>query len=117
MFEHLTRAAMESNDRPVLPRRPNYGPWIRRAVVFVSCALALNALIGERGLAETIRARRQLQRQTMELDRLKQENAVLVETARALESDRHTIESIARKELGLVRKGEVLVVLKDIPAQ
>ena len=117
MIQTSSNAAEASFDRPQLPRRGYEGPWIRRAVVFVSCALALNALIGERGLAETIRARKQLRQTTAELAHLRRQNAGLLKHVERLRSDRQTIEHIARAELGLIRRGEVLVILKDVPAQ
>jgi cell division protein FtsB len=85
--------------------------------MFLACALAMNALIGDRGLAETLRVRTQLQRMTVELAKLKRENARLAEYAERLATDPHTIEGIARGELGLIRKGEVLVLVKDVPSR
>jgi cell division protein FtsB len=104
-------------ERPAVPRRQNPGPWVRRTLVFITCALALNALIGERGLAETLRARQQLRRAATDLDALKQRNASLTHQIEALQKDLGTIEHIARDELGLIRKGEVLVVVKDVPGR
>jgi cell division protein FtsB len=74
--------------------------------------LAVNALIGERGLSETIRARQDFNRAVAELSRLQYENAVLADTRRRLRDDAATIEDVARAELGLVKPGEVLVVVK-----
>jgi cell division protein FtsB len=45
---------------------------------------------------------------------LKAENARLLEHARRLKDDPLTIESIARRELGLIREGEILFILKDV---
>jgi cell division protein FtsB len=45
---------------------------------------------------------------------LKAENAGLREQARRLKEDPATIEGIARADLGLVRPGEILVVVKDV---
>ena len=114
MPQRTPRTSRADADRPRLPRRADYGPWIRRAVVFVSCALALNALIGERGLAETVRARRHLRQMQAEVARLAAENAALLRKADLLRTDRQTIEHVAREELGLIRKGEVLVVLTNV---
>ena len=83
----------------------------------MSCALALNALIGDRGFAETLRACTQLRQATGELQQLKRQNVDLLEQAERLRTDARTIEHIARGELGLIRKGEVLVVVKDVPAR
>jgi cell division protein FtsB len=107
----------EAFDRPLLPRRQDAGPWVRRAIVFVTCALALNALIGDRGLAEMLRARQQLRQTAADLDGLRRTNANLATLIENLNTDVRTIENIAREELGLIRKGEVLVVVKDVPAR
>lgn len=97
--------------------RDQGSPWVRRALIFAVCVLALNALIGDRGLSDTLRARAQVRAITLELDRLRQENARLAEYAEQLEHDPRTIEDVARRELGLLRQGEVLVLLKDAPAR
>jgi cell division protein FtsB len=117
----MIRTLLRGTERPVgapsPPRRQYEGPWLRRGILFVSCALALNALIGDRGLGETFRARRELQHTTTELALLKHQNASLLRQAGQLKSDSRTIEHIARSELGLIRPGEVLVVVKDVPAR
>lgn len=99
----------------MLPSRADYSRWVPRTIVFITCALALNALIGERGLAETLRARQQLRRTQAELTVLRRQNGELSHQIHSLSKDLGTIELIAREELGLIRKGEVLVVVKDIP--
>jgi len=75
--------------------------------------LAVNGLIGERGLSETLRARREFQSAVAELSRVQYENAVLAETVRQLQQDAPTIENVARAELGLIKAGEILVVVKS----
>jgi cell division protein FtsB len=82
-------------------------------LVFVTLVLIVNALIGDRGLMETLRARRQFQELVMSIERLKGENARLRDEARRLRSDPATIEALARQELGLIRPGEMLFIIKD----
>lgn len=102
---------------PKLPPRRAQSPWVRRGLMFLACLLSINALIGERGLAETLRIRTQLQEMTAEIVRLRHENATLADYARRLATDPRTIENIARGELGLIREGEILVVLRDVPSR
>jgi len=45
---------------------------------------------------------------------LKQENAGLREQIRRLREDPEAIEAIARQDLGLMRPGEILVIVKDV---
>ena len=100
-------------DMPKLsPRHPDR-VWIGRTLCFAACVLAVNALIGERGLSETLRARREFRKSVSELSRLQYENARLTETVRRLQQDARTIESVARAELGLISPGEILVVVKS----
>lgn len=83
-------------------------------LVFVTCVLMLDALFGERGLAERMRARRAYEQAGMDLGRMKQENAGLRDEARRLRDDPATIESVAREDLGMIRRGEILIVIKDL---
>jgi cell division protein FtsB len=47
------------------------------------------------------------------IERLRAENVRLREDARRLRSDPGTIEALARQELGLIKPGEVLFIIKD----
>jgi cell division protein FtsB len=94
------------------PARRN-GRWIRHALVFVGCVILFDGLFGTRGLSETIRARREYQRAAADLARLKNENANLRSEVHLLSADPAAIEAVARQELGLIRPGEILIVLKD----
>jgi len=82
-------------------------------LIFVTVVLVVDALVGEKGFMETMRARRQAHEQETHLARLRQENAQLREEARRLREDPKAIESVAREELGLIRPGELLFILKD----
>jgi cell division protein FtsB len=96
---------------------PSPSAFRRRALhtllVFVTLVLVIDALIGEKGLVESMRARRKYQEVAASLDALRQENAKLREDMRRLNEDPATIEGVAREELGLIRPGEVVFILKD----
>jgi cell division protein FtsB len=83
-------------------------------MLFAACVLVVNSLFGDRGLTDTIRARRAFKSASRDLDRLKRDNAALREQARRLRDDPATIEAVARGELGLVRPGEILITIKDV---
>jgi cell division protein FtsB len=105
----VTRAAIDPP--PLMPRHRDRG-WVRRAMLFAAVTLFANALFGEQGLADGIRARRQMRATASNLATLRAENAKLLERARQLRVDPRAIEDAAREDLGLVRPGEILVVLK-----
>jgi cell division protein FtsB len=46
---------------------------------------------------------------------MRQENADLRESVRLLKEDPATIEAEARRQLGLIKPGEILFILKDAP--
>jgi cell division protein FtsB len=99
-------------DTPRLPARRRGRAWTGRVLCFAACVLAVNALIGERGLSETLRARRNFDTAVAELSRLQYENATLGDVIRRLQYDASAIENVARAELGLIKPGEILVVVK-----
>lgn len=87
-------------------------------LAFVTAVLLIDALVGERGLVERIQAGRRYREAEAELHKLRQDNARLLEQSRRLSKDLPTIESVARRDLGLMRPGEVLFIIKDVkPAQ
>ena len=100
--------------------KPDAVPARRKSLqlllVFVTLVLLIDALVGEKGLLETIRARKQHQELTASIERLRADNAALREEARRLREDPSAIESLARQELGLIRPGEMLFIVKDAPA-
>jgi cell division protein FtsB len=112
-----TPAPASSRRKPVLPTS-SVSPEARRKtlqvlLVFVTLVLVINALVGERGLMETIRARKQHAELMTSIERLRSENARLRDDVRRLLSDPATIEALARQELGLIKPGEILFIIRD----
>ena len=97
---------------PVVPQAKRRRT-LQMLLVFVTLVLVINALVGERGLMETLRARRQHQELVGSIERLRTENARLRDEARRLRTDPATIEALARQELGLIKPGEMLFIIKD----
>ncbi|MCE1226494.1 MAG: septum formation initiator family protein [Geobacteraceae bacterium] len=65
-------------------------------------------VFGERGLLRIYEMRQEKQRIERTVADLRTENQKLRLSIEALHSDRHQLERIARKELGLVRPNEVI---------
>lgn len=92
---------------------------VRRRIVnytltFITIVLVVDALVGDKGLLETIRARKQYAEVAASLQGLRLENDRLRREVRRLTDDPSMIESVARQELGLVRPGELVFVVKDV---
>jgi cell division protein FtsB len=100
--------------QPTLSSSPLWRRALNFLLVFATVVLLADALVGERGLVATMRARQQSEDLSSTVERLRRENHTLRENAHRLREDRTTIEAVARKELGLIRQGEVLVVVRDV---
>ena len=86
---------------------------VNSLLMFAAGVLLVDALVGDKGLMERLRAHRQLQEAEAALAAIRQENAQMREYVRRLNEDSTLIESLAREELGLIRPGEVLFIIKD----
>ena len=84
-------------------------------VLFVASVFVVDGLVGDRGLLAKIRARRAYDTAAATLGRQRAENARLREEVRRLREDPDTIEEVARRELGLIRPGEKVFIIKDVP--
>jgi len=84
-------------------------------LLFVASAIIVDGLVGERGLLAMMRAQNEYDRLSAEISRQRTENARLREQVRRLTEDPSAIEEIARRELGLIRPGERVFIIKDLP--
>jgi cell division protein FtsB len=76
----------------------------------------VDMLVGDQGLMAMFEARRQRTDLTADIARQWAENARLAEQKRRLAEDPAFIEEVARRELGLIRPGEKIFILKDLPS-
>jgi cell division protein FtsB len=88
---------------------------IEYGLLLVGCIVFVDALVGEKGLLETVKKRQEFRTLEQSIERARAENTLLREEARRLRSDPAAIEDLARRELGLIRPGEKLFILKDRP--
>ena len=87
----------------------------RVVLVLVTVVLVGNALVGERGLVAMFRAKLESRELSAVIGEIREENAWLREDVRALREDPRTIEDLARLELGLIRAGEQLFIVRGSP--
>ena len=80
----------------------------------VAAIIVVDSLVGERGLLAMLRARKQYEELAATIARQRAENARLRDEARRLTDDPAAIEEIARRELGLIRPGEKVFIVKDV---
>jgi cell division protein FtsB len=93
----------------------------RRSVVtivlfFLALAMVIDGIAGERGWIANRRDRRQLEQAAQDLEARRQENAALRDLMHRLQNrDPAIIEELARKELGFIRPGEKVFIIRDVP--
>jgi cell division protein FtsB len=113
----VTTETEHLRQQPVIPRRQRpKRRTTRYLLVFITCVLLANALVGERGVVAILRANRGYAELAARIDRLRSENAALRESVRRLNEEPRIIEELARQELGLIRPGEKLFIVADVPA-
>jgi cell division protein FtsB len=119
--------ALSTDDLEVKPRRrtavsktaPKPAPARSRRIVhwlliFVACVIIVDSLVGDRGLLAMLQARHEYDALAASVAHAREENAQLRDEVRRLREDPSTIEEIARRELGLIRPGEKVFIVKDV---
>jgi cell division protein FtsB len=103
----------KAHQRPDRTRR-----IVQVLLLFVAAVIVVDALVGEQGLFAMLRARRQAEELAATISRQRAENARLRDEVRRLTEDPAAIEEVARRELGLIRPGEKVFIIKDLsPAE
>jgi len=83
------------------------------ALFLIVAASTLNALFGDRGLLELVKARQEIESLDREIVTLRTQNQSLLEEIRALKTSPLAVERLARENLGLVKPGEIVLLIRD----
>ncbi|MBP1634970.1 MAG: cell division protein FtsB [Acidobacteria bacterium] len=94
------------------PARPARS-FLTTALLVLSAILLLDGVAGERGWLANRRARIEYEREAQALDAARRRNDALREEIRRLKSDPAFIEELARRDLGLIKPGETVFIIKD----
>jgi cell division protein FtsB len=93
---------------------------VRRVVLLLLLVFAaivvIDALVGDGGLLAVMRAQKHYGSLATGLERLKAENEQLREANRRLRDDPAALEEAARRDLGLMKPGEKVFIIKDLPS-
>jgi cell division protein FtsB len=71
------------------------------------------SLFGEKGLIKIIQLKRERDRIIADVSRIEDENRRLQEEIRRLREDSRYLESVARRDLGLIKENEILFIFED----
>jgi cell division protein FtsB len=87
---------------------------LRYVFLLAGSVLVIDALVGDKGLLAMIQARQQYRVLEESLADVRAENARLRDEARRLREDPSAVEDLARRELGLMKPGEKLFIIRDV---
>jgi cell division protein FtsB len=118
LFSRVRRKERRSGaERPVSSaKRSRNRRIIQFLIVFIATVIIVDGLVGDRGLLAMLRARQEYDQLAETIARLRAENARLREEAHRLATDPTAIEEIARRQLGLIKPGEKVFIIKDVPS-
>jgi cell division protein FtsB len=114
MSEQATQDVETSTPKPPSGRRG--GRLARYALAFFTVVIVIDAVVGEKGLLALMHARAEYERLEADINHVRAENARLREEARQLREEPDAIEDVARRELGLIKPGETVFIIRDRPA-
>lgn len=90
----------------------------RRFLILIVASILILGLLtffGEKGIFHLLHLRKELARIKEMNRKIEEENQKLKEEVRRLQNEKRYIEEIARKELGMVKEGEIIYQF-DLPA-
>jgi cell division protein FtsB len=112
MADTLTSDPASAPKSGVSPRRRRV---VRYVLMVLTAVVMLDSIAGEKGLFALMRARHELETLERSVQAARIENQRMVEQARRYREDPATIEELARRDLGLIRPGEKLFIIRDLP--
>lgn len=88
---------------------------VRFGLVVVTVVVLVDAIAGDKGVFELMRAREDARGLEDAVQAIRLENQRLMEQTRRYREDPATIEELARRDLGMIKPGEKLFIIRDLP--
>ena len=110
IVSHGTLKKTPSTEPPRRRRRQ----ILQYVFLLAGVVLVIDALVGDKGLLAMIQARQEYRTLEKSLADVRAENTRLREQAQRLREDPAAVEDLARRELGLIKPGEKLFIIKDV---
>lgn len=103
------------DDAPKPETTPRGRRLFRAGLIVVTIVVLIDAIVGEKGLVALMRANDDKAAVVHELETVRLDNQRALEQARRYREDPATLEELARRDLGLIRPGEKLFIIRDLP--
>jgi len=103
------------DDAPKPETTPRGRRLLRAGLIAVTIVVLVDAIVGEKGLVALRRAHDEEAAAQHRLATVRIDNARAVEQARRYREDPATLEELARRDLGFIKPGEKLFIIRDLP--
>ncbi len=103
------------DDAPKPETTPRGRRLLRAGLVVVTVVVLVDAIVGEKGLVALMRAHDREAEVQHDLATARLDNQRAVEQARRYREDPATLEELARRDLGFIKPGEKLFIIRDLP--
>ena len=107
-------ADASASGRPAAGRPGRARRIVRYVLVAATTVLLVDAIVGDKGLLALLQARREFAAVERARAQARDDNQALREAARRLREDPAAIEATARRDLGLIKPGEKLFIIRDV---
>ena len=88
---------------------------VQYLLVFTCVVLAIDALVGDKGVLQMMKKRDDVRALERDVATAKAENSRLWREIQRLKNDPAALEELARRDLGMIKPGEKLYIIKDAP--
>jgi len=85
-------------------------------LVFIGCVLVIDALVGDKGVLQMLKTRQKAQSLYQAVAVAQTKNGRLRDQIKRFKVDPAALEDAARRDLGLIKPGEKLFIVRGIPA-
>jgi len=91
------------------------GRAVQYLLVFLGSVLVIDALVGDKGVLQMLKKRQELRGLDQAVAAARAQNAQMRAEINRINTDPAALEEIARKDLGLIKPGEKLFIIRDAP--
>lgn len=106
----------DRDDATTTGNTPRRRRLVRLGLLIGTGVVLVDAIAGERGLFVLLRAREEGRAKAAAVEAIRRENQRLLEQTSRYRDDPATIEDLARRDLGMIKPGEKLFIIRDLPA-
>jgi cell division protein FtsB len=91
------------------------GRAVQYLLVFLGSVLVIDALVGDKGVLQMLKKRQELRTLDQAVAAARVQNAEMRAEIDRINTDPAALEEMARKDLGLIKPGEKLFIIRDAP--